>query len=311
MKNYCILVLLLILKLTTPLNAQDLRVRNFGNKDDQAVVFLHGGPGYNSVVFEQTTAPVLAEQGYFVISYDRRGEGRNSDLVSSYNFEQSINDLKHIADIYAVDSFYLVGHSFGGIIATKYATKYPEQVIALVLVSTPISMQETLKGIIVKSKEIYERKSDDVNLGYINLLENMDTSSLEFSSYTLMHAMQNGFYKTSSPTSQAIKIYGEMQSDSLITVFGNKQDYRSPGGFWDSEKYTTVDISNDLKSLVSNGVWVYGLYGKDDGLFTNKHIAKLGEIIGNKNLTYADSCSHNFYIDRQRLFMDKMYSIGH
>ncbi len=128
--------------------AQELQVQTFGNEKNDALIFLHGGPGYNSVSFEQTTAKELAKAGFFVISYDRRGEGRNENLQALYTFEKTLRDLLGIYRKYKLKNAILVGHSFGGVIGSLFAEKYPEKVADLVLVSTPISMQKTLKNII-------------------------------------------------------------------------------------------------------------------------------------------------------------------
>ncbi len=49
-----------------------------GIRSTRPCFFLHGDPGYNYASFEISTAPLLAEQGYYVIAYDRRGEGRST-----------------------------------------------------------------------------------------------------------------------------------------------------------------------------------------------------------------------------------------
>lgn len=60
-----------------PATAAEIYSAAYGKASDPAVIFLHGGPGYNSLDFEVTTAQKLADQGFYVIVYDRRGEGRS------------------------------------------------------------------------------------------------------------------------------------------------------------------------------------------------------------------------------------------
>jgi proline iminopeptidase len=105
--------------------AQNLEVETFGIETDKPIIFLHGGPGYNSVAFEKTTANKLTENGFFVISYDRRGEGRNQELKAEYTFAQTIDDLNQIYETYNLSKATLIGHSFGGVVGTLYADAFP------------------------------------------------------------------------------------------------------------------------------------------------------------------------------------------
>ncbi len=283
---------------------QDLQIQTFGDKKDKVLIFLHGGPGYNSVSFEKTTASDLAKNGFFVISYDRRGEGRNNNLKAEYTFVQTLTDLKEIYDAYKIEEATLIGHSFGGIIGTLFAEKYPQKIKALVLVSVPISMQETLKSIMAKSKNIYKKNKDKVNLNYISMLEKMDTTSLAYSSYCFMHAMANGFYATNNPNDNAKELYKTFKTDTLLKKYASKNDFLAPKGFWKNENYTTISLSKELKSLVKEKVPVFALYGKEDGLFSEKQINGLKNILGKNNVIYLNNCSHNIFIDQQVKFIN-------
>jgi proline iminopeptidase len=106
---------------------QNLEVQTFGSDKSTPVLFLHGGPGYNSVSFERTTAQELAENGFFVISYDRRGEGRNTHLKAAYTFKQTYKDIRQIYTTYDLKKKTLIGHSFGGIVGTLFADQYPKK----------------------------------------------------------------------------------------------------------------------------------------------------------------------------------------
>jgi proline iminopeptidase len=73
------IILLLVLSVGIQQNfAQELYSRAFGNAKDTPILFLHGGPGYNCAGFEVSTAQELANNGFYVIVYDRRGEGRST-----------------------------------------------------------------------------------------------------------------------------------------------------------------------------------------------------------------------------------------
>ena len=69
-------------------DAQEIYSKTFGNPNHEPILFLHGGPGYNCANFEATTAQKLANNGFFVIVYDRRGEGRSKDTNAQFTFQK-------------------------------------------------------------------------------------------------------------------------------------------------------------------------------------------------------------------------------
>ena len=126
--------------------AQDLYSKAYGNPKHTPLLFLHGGPGYNSVNFEVTTAQKLADKGYYVIVYDRRGEGRSEDVKGMFNFKETFQDIDNILTKYQISKATLIGHSFGGVIAPLYAEKHPDKVTSIVLVSAPVNLQSSSRS---------------------------------------------------------------------------------------------------------------------------------------------------------------------
>lgn len=283
---------------------QSIYTKTFGNGKDKPIIFLHGGPGYNCVNFEVTTAQQLADKGFFVIVYDRRGEGRSKDPSAKFTFKETFDDLNTIYKDYSLTKATLIGHSFGGVVATLFADVNPKKVQSIILVGAPVSLQSTFKNILAKSKSIYQTKKDSVNLKYISMLENMDTTSIEYSSYCFGHAMQNGFYTPKNPTTEAKNIYSKFRTDALLTEYASQMSYEAPKGFWKNEKYTTIDLTNTLQILKKQKIKLFGLYGKDDGLYSIQQINDLQTLIDSSNVKYFDNCSHNVFIDQQTQFIE-------
>jgi len=285
-------------------NAQDLYVKTYGKADATPVLFLHGGPGYNSVAFEISTAQNLALSGFFVIIYDRRGEGRSLQKDATYTFNEAFSDIDQILEKYKIKKVSLIGHSFGGILGTIYASKNTEKVSNLILVGAPVSIQETFKTIIASSKKIYEEKDDKTNLNYISMLENMDNKSFQYASYSFMHAMQNGFYSPKILSNEAKNIYNELSKSQNVKL-ASQMTYPAAIGFFKNEKYTSIDLTENLSTL-NKQLPIYGFYGKDDGLYSEKQVDDLRKIIGDENLKYLENCSHNVFIDQQKDFIDQV-----
>jgi len=298
--------LITLLFFACTINGQKVYSKTFGNPLNKPLIFLHGGPGYNSVNFEVTTAKRIAENGFYVIVYDRRGEGRSQGAAAKFTFEETFNDLLNIYRENNLSKVTLLGHSFGGIVATLFAEKYPDKVNQIVLISAPVSLQETFNTIINSCISIYETKKDSTNLMYISMLESMDKTSIEFSSYCFAHAIQNGFYFPKNLSEEAKSLYSNMRNDTLIKKYASQMTIEAPQGFWQNEKYTTINLTSNLKNLKVKGVPVFGLYGKDDGLYSFQQVENLKNILGNNNLKYFENCSHNVFCDQQTSFVDSI-----
>lgn len=90
MKKLLLIVSLVLFSI--PIFAQNIYSKAYGNSKNPAIIFIHGGPSGNSNLFEGTTAKILASKGFYVIVYDRRGEGRSKDENAVMTFDESFND---------------------------------------------------------------------------------------------------------------------------------------------------------------------------------------------------------------------------
>lgn len=300
-------ILIIVLLITgIAVDGQSIYIKTFGNSNDKPIIFLHGGPGYNCVNFERSTAQQLADKGFFVLVYDRRGEGRSKYPNAKFTFKETFEDLNSIYKDYSISKPTLIGHSFGGVVATLFAEANPDKVQSIILVGAPVSLQTTFKTIISKSKNIYQTKKDTANLNYVLLLEKMDSTSIEYSSYSFQHAMLNGFYSPKNPTPEAKEIYATFRTDTLLKKYAFEMTYQAPQGFWKNEKYTTINLTNNLENLQKRKIKIFGLYGKDDGLYSMEQVRDLQMQLGASNLKYFDNCSHNVFIDQQKDFIDSI-----
>jgi non-heme chloroperoxidase len=86
------------------------------------VVLLHGWPLSADSWDDQSFA--LADAGYRVIAYDRRGFGRSSQPWNGYDYDTLTDDLRSVLEHCQVSEGTLVGFSMGGGEVARYMTKY-------------------------------------------------------------------------------------------------------------------------------------------------------------------------------------------
>lgn len=115
----------------------DVRPRNYNGKN---VLLLHG-KNFNGAYWE-TTIGALAEKGYRVVVPDQIGFGKSSKPEHfQYSFHQLAANTKRLLDTLGVDGTAVLGHSMGGMLATRFALMYPEVTEKLVL-ENPIGLED-------------------------------------------------------------------------------------------------------------------------------------------------------------------------
>ncbi|WP_029905034.1 alpha/beta fold hydrolase [Prevotella sp. 10(H)] len=110
------------------------------NRNGKTVVLLHG-KNFNGAYWK-TTIEALTKEGYRVIVPDQIGFGKSTKLVGyQFTFQQLAFNTKAVLDKLQIDKIYLLGHSMGGMVATRFALMYPETVEKLIL-ENPIGLED-------------------------------------------------------------------------------------------------------------------------------------------------------------------------
>ena len=102
------------------------------------VVMLHGMLLGSLAGWYLSVAPVLARSKR-VLMYDMPGHGLSERTRDGYGMRRLAADLRELVIPFARGQpVTLVGHSFGGAVALRFALDYPEFVDRLVIVETPL-----------------------------------------------------------------------------------------------------------------------------------------------------------------------------
>ena len=110
------------------------------SEPERTVMMLHG-KNFCAATWE-ATARFLLSRGYRVVLPDQIGFCK-SDKPSAYQFslQQYALNTKTILDNLNITSLYVMGHSMGGMLATRFALMYPELAKRLILVD-PIGLED-------------------------------------------------------------------------------------------------------------------------------------------------------------------------
>jgi len=115
----------------------DIIPENYNQKN---IVLLHG-KNFNGAYWE-TTIKALTKEGYRVIVPDQIGFGKSTKPNHfQYTFQQLAENTKRLLDHLGINKTTILGHSMGGMLATRFALMYPETTEKLVL-ENPIGLED-------------------------------------------------------------------------------------------------------------------------------------------------------------------------
>jgi proline iminopeptidase len=252
--------LLLSLSLSLSLFSQD-RTFRFTTSDSVSLhvrvagkgrpcVFIHGGPGSTAYYFEATPAAKLLEEKLQMIYFDQRGCGRSGSAANrDYSLARLEKDLEELRRYLKLNTWALMGHSFGGILSTSYAANHPAAVSAVLMIHGTLNMEysmtshletglrllnitdqapyrDTAKPLIQRVGMVHQQLTEKgiwYKLMYRNAYEKKYNDSITFSQGSLNWEFSNAvwgvkdYWKDFAPRSAAVKC--------PVLIMSGRQDY--------------------------------------------------------------------------------------
>jgi proline iminopeptidase len=283
-----------------------IELNYFTQGSGRPVLVVHGGPG---MPFTEPIAALDALGDRFTFYYyDQRGCGQSTrpiDAFTSRNYMENVTQLDtklgmaaQLADIERIrlllgeDKLILIGHSFGGLLASLYAAEFPEHVEALVLISPAemIKMPPPEGGLYESVKPYLPQEMQDSYQAYIKDYlnfgklfqyneEQLQQRTLTFSSY----------YQTA------------MQNKGLSIPASNNST--KVGGWMPFALYFGIGMRNDFTpALKAVTAPVLILHGEDD--FQTINVSKLyGDAFPNSRVESIAKAGHFSFSDQPEKFV--------
>jgi len=125
-----------VLQIETPKGKFKVWTKRIGNNPKIKLLLLNGGPGATHEYFECFES-FLPQEGIEFIYYDQLGCG-NSDNpkdTTMWDLPRFVEEVEQVRSALNLtkDNFYLLGHSWGGILAMQYALKYQDNLKGLII----------------------------------------------------------------------------------------------------------------------------------------------------------------------------------
>lgn len=279
----CILSIAFISKLGISQSAIDIPIEN-GNIHvttygvGKPILIINGGPGMNSEGF----ASLAQELGKtnLAILYDQRGTGQST--ISEVNSETMTIDLM-VSDIEAIRKHFgfkdwvVLGHSFGGMLASYYLKKHPERLSGLILSGSGGFNLRITRNLNLLSR-LSENERDSLN--YWNRQISLgDTSFQARYNRGKYLAPAYVFDKKHAPVIAKRLTQGNRSINSLI---------------WQNIRAITFDCSEAYKNFEKP---VLIIQGKQDVMGDN--LAKEAHnLLPNSTLVFMDNCAHYGWLEQ-------------
>ncbi len=231
-----------LIPITTPKGTYKVWTKRFGNNPRIKLLLLHGGPGGTHEYFESFES-FFPPEGIEFIYYDQLGSAysdqpKDADLWTTERFVEEVEQVRRALGL-TKDNFYLLGSSWGGILATEYALKYGQNVKGLVISNMMMSIPDYAKY----AEDVLAKQIDPEVLREIKALE----AKGQYESPRYMELLFPSFY------AQHVCRLPEWP-DAVNRTFAklNKEIYvlmQGPSEFGASGRLEKWDRKADLKKL--------------------------------------------------------------
>ncbi|UAB80650.1 alpha/beta fold hydrolase [Marixanthomonas sp. SCSIO 43207] len=250
----------------------------FNSEKGNPILIINGGPGMSSEGFI-SLAESLSEENQTII-YDQRGTGKstlkeiNSETIT---LDLMVEDIEVLRKHLKIDSWVVLGHSFGGMLASYYTTKHPDIVDGLILSASGGVDLSLLSRIDITGRL---SATDLDSLQYWNRkIEQGDTT------YTAR--LQRGTFLASA------YVYNEKFVPKIAKRLtqGNRRINRL---VWQNMHQIQFDCKQELKKFKKP---VLIIQGKQD--IVHPEIAKTThKLLDNSKLVYIDKCAHYGWLEQ-------------
>ncbi len=274
-------------------NGQKTCYRTFGSSE-KSMLIINGGPGMNSNGFEWLARELASRYQLKTIIYDQRGTG-NSSMASTnednITLDLMISDIEGLRKHLDIEEWIVFGQSFGGMLASYYATLHPQRIEKLILSSSGgidlngLSELNILGRLTREEREKYNYWNSKVQEN--NSYENLYNRGLYLASAYLED-------KSHIPTIAERLTQGNMLLNRL--VFSNLYDM----GF---------NCAHKLKAFTKPVLIIQG----DQDIVSKGAAERAHDIFPNSTLHFVPNSSHYGWLDNPTDYFEqlKLFCLGY
>jgi len=282
--------------ISTPKGDFKVWTKRVGNNPTMKLLLLHGGPGGTHEVFDCFDG-YFPSEGIEYIYYDQLGSyfsDQPSD-TTLWTIERFVDEVEQVRIALGLnkDNFYLLGQSWGGILAMEYALKHQDKLKGLIISNMMSNVPEYNKY----AQEVLGPQMDPEVLQEIKELEAQN----EFSDPRYMELLLEHYY-----TEHLLRMPVEKWPQSVNLAFRhmNQEVYvymQGPSEFGITDDATLYhwDVSDQLSSITVPTLVIGATYDTMDP----KHMKWMSEEFPNGRFLLCPNGSHLSQYDDQKTYI--------
>ena len=284
-----------MIPITTPSGTFSVWTKRVGNNPRIKLLLLHGGPGATHEYFEAFDGylPAAGVQYYY---YDQLGSAYSDqpDVPQLWNVPRFVDEVEQVRQALKLDKndFYLLGQSWGGILAIEYALKYQQHLKGLVI----SNMMSSSAAYNAYAKDVLMPAMDPAALAEVKRLEAAgDTENPRYMEilvpqFYAQHILRMPPDQWPDPVNRAFKhintkVYVPLQGPSELGLTGTLEDW---------------DRTADLPKIAVPTLVIGARYDTMDPAY----MEKMAKLLPNGRYLYCPNGSHMAIYDDQKVYMD-------
>lgn len=284
-----------LIPVSTPKGTFRVWTKRVGNNPTIKVLLLHGGPGMTHEYFEAADSyfPGAGIEYYY---YDQLGsyysdQPKDSSLWNTARFVEEVEQVRQALGL-GPENFYLLGQSWGGILAMEYALKYQQHlkglIISNMMASIPAYNEYAAKVLMpgmdqkaLAEIKALEAKKDYGNPRYMELL---------VPNHYEQHVLRMPVAEWPDPVNRALK---HVNNDIYIPMQG-------PSELGASGKLAKWDRTADLPRLAIPTLVI----GAEFDTMDPRHMEWMAGQVQRGRYLYCPKGSHLALYDDQQVYFD-------
>jgi proline iminopeptidase len=268
-----------------------IHFKTFGQ--GKPVLIINGGPGLNCNGFDSLAQQLSVHSK--IIIYDQRGTGK-SRLArvdsTTVTIDLMAEDIERLRKFLQIEQWVVLGHSFGGMLACYYISKYPLRVTSLILSSSggvDLELLDYITGRIqshlteAEQKE-YAFQTTKISEGDTSFQTKLNWATALSSAY-LYH-----------------KQYIPLMAKRLTEL-----NTEIAGLVWADMQQIQFDCSASLAKLPARTLIIQG---RQD-VISEKTAIKANRLLKNSTLVILDRCGHYGWLDREDAYLETLRTFIH
>ena len=252
---------------------------------------LHGGPGCTHEYFE-CFEDFLPQHDIQIIYYDQLGSAYSDQpddpsLWTLERFREEVEQVRHTLDL---EHFYMLGHSWGGMLGIEYALKYQQHLKGLII----SNMTASIPAYVAYINELRQQLPPDI----IRLLEKYeatgDYEAPEYEQTLLKHIYTKHLCRLDPWPEPLVRMFRNLAKPVYNTMQG-PNEFVVNGTFKDWDRWADLHTI-DCPSLIS---------GARFDTMRVSEIERMGKLIPHSRLSLCENGSHcAMYDDQETYFRD-------